>query len=215
MSDASTWPTWPCPRCEVVQTARVEPQDRRCLACVQAAHTLPRDRADRRETLAAAGWPARHLRPFVEPDPWPRDPERWSHVDLATWDGTPPSVLLTGDVGTGKTMLGTELAWRLWCAGRSVAYARGADLVRAVFTGRGQGFETVDMLLVDDLDRGVAGDAIEAVWVVLDARYAAGRVTVATSNRTLPALYDWHASMADRWTEGPVVVLRGASRRGT
>ena len=232
-----TWARWPCPDCREPQTGRIEPDDRRCTTCRLAAldrrmaqvhpdavrlrfRTMSPDqraRADRAEVLQAHRWPPRYRGPFDEPDPWPRHqtgvPDAWKHqIELDTWDGRLCTLLLLGDVGAGKTMLATELCWRLWQAGRSMIYMTTQTLIRALW--HDSRLLRADVMLIDDIDRGISGDAWEALWAAVDQRYSAEQITVATANRGLDELYDRNSALADRFRPGLIVPMRGTTRRG-
>lgn len=190
-----------------------------------------RPQADRAEVLRAHGWPPEYFLPFADPPPpgidpfeeptaWPRHPAdspdgRKNAVNTRRWRGEPPTCLFIGDVGMGKTLLATALAYLLWVDGRAIAYATTQDLVNAVWRpqrGRPE-LLTIDVLLIDDVDRGTAGEGWEALWAALDQRYSGRRITIGTANRPLAELYDRNSALADRWRKGLIIPMKGVSRR--
>ncbi len=210
--------------------AKVSPEIRR-----QLLHALPPERrihADRADVLQLHGWPADYARqPFVEPDPMPRHPavfpnddrragqplpDAWkaklNPLDPATYEVL-RSVLFVGHVGLGKSMLGHELSWRLWQTGHPIAFCTAPDIVSAVWRDR-PFLLTVPVLMIDDVDHGVAGEGWEGLFAGLERRLSAGLTTIGTANRGLPELYGRHAPLADRFRPGLIVPMRGESRRG-
>ncbi len=227
---SADWPTWPCPSCHEMLTAATEPAgDRCCVACAganRAADLASFQQPRSTEVLASAGVPDEFRKKF---DParlpggrWPRHPK--SHcaerhqVDLANWQGDPWSVLLWGDVGTGKTMLAVELLRRLATHGaRPVRWIRASQIVEAVFARRLQLEHLANLpgLVVDDIARGYTADAAHHLIADLIARrHQHHKPTLWTTNLTPKALYQLIPDAADRLRHhGLVVPMRGESLR--
>lgn len=227
-----TPPAWTCDACRRPMRGHA-PTPPRCLPCALRAVTerAPEPRrpetASRSGVLAARGWPEDLLSPFEGPGEWPRHPATdhagKAAVDLAEWRGRRwASLLLTGAVGTGKSYLATELAWRFWLDGREVGFATGEGLVARVFGGDRDAMDRargLDLLVLDDVDRGVSAKGFgEVVQPVLLDRLAHRRPVIVTTNAALfrgrRTLYHRSAAVADRLRDGLVVLFRGSSRRG-
>ena len=222
-----------CRRCQLQDAlrrrARVSPEIRRqVLNAMEPAERIHQDRAD---VLELFGWPRAYARePFEPPEPMPRHPETFPEghpragrpvtdawkaaldpLDPSTYDRV-RSVLFVGDVGLGKSMLAHELSWRLWTSGQSIAFCTASSLVRAVWRDLPH-LLRVPVLMVDDVDHGVAGEGWEGLFAGLERRMSAGLITVATANRGLSELYARHAPLADRFRLGLIVPMRGETRR--
>lgn len=170
---------WPCPTCGDVVSAPRDRRvaDRRCMACL----TDPQRRLSREQRLAALGTPARYRRPFVERE-WP--------AGAAEWTGAPWCIGFVGMSNAGKTMLATELLWRLLerssQAGRPWP-ARWTTAAELADSGFGNGsdrevYETalrVKLLLIDDLGW---GGGIEKLFALISARHGAMLPTIWTAN---------------------------------
>lgn len=209
-SFAELLPSGCCPSCDVALRRELE------LA------VLP----ERREQLLrSCRVPRRYAATsFIEPSRWPGDGRRGS---LADWRGRPWSVTVTGDVGTGKTMMAVELLWRdiVHCRKSGTKgehlFVRGADAVSIAFGRESDcGFAQLvrcRFLLLDDLGAGISGEAWGALDRLIGARYDDELRTVVTSNLGAGAMTDLHdggARIADRLSDGIWVRLSGDSRRG-
>jgi DNA replication protein DnaC len=148
------------------------------------------------------------------------DPE--SARKVTTWLAAESSrtLVLAGDVGTGKThaayAIGNAAVARgIWTEGWTVT-----DLLEAMRpNGDAAGARDVarcPLLILDDLGAGKATDwAVDALTSLVDARLRENRRQIVTTNLPYPALVEaWGARLMDRlayrWT---TVTLTGPSRR--
>lgn len=173
----------------------------------------------RTAVLKSIDVPARYLQPF-EDRGWPRHKKRCPHrsrVDLSTWTGEDYStVLIGGNVGSGKTMLATELLWRAYQRGQAIAWLSAGALVQRVLDReiRLRPILSVKALVIDDLGLGYSSRATYNIMAfVVSERYAHKRLSIYTSNLTFNQLYNHSAAMADRLGDGLVVFLEGKSQR--
>lgn len=176
--------------------------------------------ADRSGTLAAVGVPPKYREPFEEPDHWPRDAK--VPLDIATWQGIPWSVFLTGNTGVGKTFLATELLWRNHVqpsGARSARFVRASLVPGLVFGGaRVRQLEVfslfeAEVLVIDEVGVGHRGGGWEALDEVIGQRWEFELPTIVTSRWTLPEVAAEAVSAADRLAEGLVATVEGRSRR--
>lgn len=187
------WLRWKCPGCgEDMQQPAATPAwgqgvGRPCEKCER----LAQPQLDRAEALRAAGCPSRYLQPFVAPDQWPIG--RGSRqMSLDEWIGDPWAVVLAGAVEGGKTMLATELLWRLISRGMSGLWCRADEVIDSLYGTHGEErralakkYTTVPALLLDELGGGHNGETWETLLSVLGPRFDALRPTIVTTNRPL------------------------------
>ena len=182
---------WSCPGCgEAVSAPRNRRVvERRCMACAtDASRNLSRD-----TRLTIAGVPARYRRPFIEKRPWPHaatpgDDRKGRRVGklASEWRGNPWAIGFLGLSRTGKTMLATELFWRV-LSSRGPTGARWATASAIVDSGFGSGTdrtlyreaEHVRLLLVDDLGW---GPGIEKIFALMSTRHGNELPTIWTTN---------------------------------
>jgi ribosomal protein L37E len=214
----------PCCRCGRPEYGLV---DGLCAACERgrgaarsAEEWIAAALADRSGTLAAAGVPPKYREPFEEPERWPRDTK--VALDVASWQGVPWSVFLTGNTGVGKTFLATELLWRNHVqpsGARSARFVRASRVPGLVFGGaRVRELEVwspfdVEVLVIDEVGVGHPGGGWEALDEVIGQRWELELPTIVTSRWTLPEIAAEAVSAADRLAEGLVATVAGRSRR--
>lgn len=176
---------WSCPTCgaEVSAPEGHRVADRRCWDCIRD----PQRRLSRAQRLAAVGTPARYRQDFVE-RAWPTGAEQWT--------GSPWAVGFVGLSDAGKTMLATELFWRLldrsskegrpwparWTSAAELAdsgFANGSD--RELYDE----CTSIKLLLIDDLGW---GGGIEKLFELISARHRNIRPTIWTANTRLEDL---------------------------
>lgn len=115
------------------------------------------------------------------------------------WRYGPKGLILIGPTGACKTRIAFSLLRREYMAGRSVGYLNASTLATRLaaashrhYGGDGElleNWETVDLLLIDDLGKGGIGDRHEAsMFGLVDARAMAGRPIFTTQNAGSKAL---------------------------
>lgn len=115
------------------------------------------------------------------------------------WQYGPKGLILIGPTGTCKTRTAFSLLRREYMAGRSVGYLNASTLATRLaaashryYGGDGELlelWESVDLLLIDDLGKGGIGDRHEAaMFGLVDARAMAGRPIITTQNAGSKAL---------------------------
>jgi hypothetical protein len=213
-----------CSQCGQPQYGLV---DGLCVDCVRgrrvaksAEQWIAAALGDRAGTLAAVGVPPKYREPFEEPERWPRDAK--VPLAIASWQGVPWSVFLTGNTGVGKSFLATELLWRnhVQPSGvRSAWFVRASRVPGLVFGGdRSRHLEVlplvdVEVLVIDELGVGHPRGAWEALDDVIGQRWELQRPTIVTSRWTLAEVAAEAVSAADRLAEGLVATVEGRSRR--
>ncbi len=218
-------PETPCSICGRPEAGLI---DGRCWSCEREARSdrgearrLAAARADRAGTLAAIGVPPVYLeRPFEEPVIWPRDAK--APIDLATWTGSPWSVVLRGTVGVGKTYVAVELLWRNLLVGAQLPTARfvRASRVPGLLYGSDGSVELerllgAQILVIDDLGLGHPKGGWEALDDLIAQRWEYRRATIITTRWTMDQIGNESSavSAADRLAEGLVCEVQGNSRR--
>lgn len=176
---------WPCPTCgtEVSAPKGHRVADRRCWDCIRD----PQRRLSREQRLAAAGTPSRYRREFIARE-WPAGAEAWT--------GEPWSIGFVGLSDAGKTMLATELMWRLLDRSSQTSRpwrALWASAARLADSGFGDGADrelynaafTVKLLLIDDVGW---GSGLEKLFTLLSARHGEELPTIWTANARMEDL---------------------------
>ena len=119
-------------------------------------------------------------------------------------------LVITGPVGTGKTHCAVSAGYQLLGQGKVVYFTtavRLLDTLRAAFRREGEDghYElvdkmcSVDVLVLDDFGKQRATDfAAERLAMIVDARHAAGLITIITTNLTIGELEAWDAATASR-----------------
>ena len=119
-------------------------------------------------------------------------------------------LILMGDVGTGKTHCAISAGYRLLAQGKVVYYTtavRLLDALRAAFRWEDEDghyalvekMRTVDVLILDDFGKQRDTDfAHERLATIIDARHAAGLITIVTTNLSVDELGVWDAATASR-----------------
>jgi hypothetical protein len=213
----------PCLGCGKSGTWR---EDGICESCVQDARHRANEAGDEADpghlsgdriaTLVACGVPRRQARiEFEKPTVWPHDPRR-PDLTLDKWTREPWSALLTGPVGSGKTVIAAEMLYRRRCDGETCRYIRASGVPRLYFSGKNRefdGLKSVGLLVLDDFGRGHLGRACEAVGELLAARYDDELPTIITTNFSLQEIAKFDAHIADRLSEGLLIAMLGDSRR--
>lgn len=210
------WARWTCEECDEGQRSPMIPEVKLCYDCER------KDRYSRDDILRRAGCPVRYRRiSFIEPDSWPEVRGKFKGQSLRKWTGDPWSVLFVGDVGTGKTMLATEMLYRLLRGtSRSGLWARAEDIIREVYGARGQErvsvwsrYKNAGVLLIDDLGHGHTGMPWQTIGELVAARWDAMKSTIFTTNRKWVEIEEEDPPTADRLRDGLVIGMRGTSRR--
>lgn len=148
---------------------------------------------------------------------------------LDEWIGDPWAVVLAGAVEGGKTMLATELLWRLISRGMAGLWCRADEVIDSLYGTHGEErralarkYTTVPALLLDELGGGHNGETWETLLSVLGPRFDAMRPTLVTTNRPLvvdggkgkPGLAQEHPALYRRLvTDGLAAGFKTAWRR--
>lgn len=221
-----TWVRWDCRLCgETVRTPHTpdtdgDPYADLCSDCTDATTT----RLGRRRILLDAGCPRLYTdTAFDNPTQgWPKDPVKG--VELSTWSGSPPLILLHGTTGTGKTMIGTELFWRL-CNRKPnarwvwVSATEAVGLVLSTFPSERQQalsrYSTAAVLLLDDVGTWQENDgrAWDVTFQIVSSRLNRLLPTIVTTNRKPEEIAAVHDPLYDRLQAGLFVPMYGPSRR--
>jgi hypothetical protein len=211
---------WTCAGCGE-RYFGVPPEDGICTGChVRRRHE--RQQLTREQAFELAGVPARCAKPFAEPGPkglhgaWPTDGRGG---DSREWAAAGWCLLLTGNVGSGKSMFAAELLWRAARDSRVLGrWCRAQQLADLTLTGASAELRTLveaPMLVVDDL--GVGHDS-PAAWGAVEGalccRWECERGTIITTNLTRDALVNRSAPLADRLRDGMACRVDGRSLRG-
>lgn len=186
------------------------------------------DVAERRRVQAehrAARWasrrPAMYAQAALE-DVLADDAQAPAGVKARDWWANPEALtlILAGSIGTGKTHLAYALGNHAVSVGRWVEVWRVSELLEDMrpngdAAARDRAREC-DLLVLDDLDAlNVTPWAVEALTAVLDARVAAQRRQVLTTNLPATVLEEaWGGRLVDRLLYRSVpVTMAGPSRR--
>lgn len=134
------------------------------------------------------------------------------------------SALFFGPYGTGKTHLLCCVVNGLRVAGVTATYTTAEGILRSLrrtFSGGNteavrRQLEGVQLLVVDELDRVKLTDwAGEALFGILNTRYAAGLPTLCATNKTPSELgeSDTYAALVSRLSAGEMVAVTGEDMR--
>jgi DNA replication protein DnaC len=129
-------------------------------------------------------------REFIEPQEWPRV---HGGPDMRTWAGAPFFVTLAGVVGSGKTMLATELLWRRLPHVQTASWWRAGTAISTVFGSFGEeraraamcDLYDSELLVLDEIGRGHDGRAWGAIVEIISHRHEQHRETIFTTNRKI------------------------------
>lgn len=142
---------------------------------------------------------------------WPADP-RWPKTKVGTWRGDPWAMTIAGAGNTGKTMIATEMLWRVGRTLESARWATASEVVRIVFGAENSGGSTgwselaeIDVLLIDDLGIGHLGRSWEALADLSSHRHAHHLPTIFTTRLRASELCDAQPHMFRRLSEGLMV----------
>jgi hypothetical protein len=185
-----------------------------CFDCEKTRMALQRSQphrfADREAALRAHGVPARLARQTFEGGV--------PHVlgyDLAAWSGSPDTwaIVLHGARDAGKSMLAAELLWRRLPHLRTAAWWRASHLLDALFGALGEETRTrahtecaADLLVIDDLGRGMGDRGLEFLFNVIASRHEEDHASIFTFNESLVAFCKQHWSIGSRLTRDTIAV---------
>lgn len=196
---------------------------------------------DRPAALAVMQVDTRIVRePYEVPNPYPKATNH--RVSLREWSGDPPTVTISGEVGTGKSMFAAEMLYLEACrlldgyvpkvseSPRKVVaqtghWTRARRAVSALLEDReSRSFlERVPVLVIDDLGVGHPGGGWEHIAALGADRDAACLATIWTTNLSLTQIGEAEAGrsetavprLADRMRAGVLIRMDGRSRRGS
>lgn len=185
-----------------------------CFDCQKVRRVVQGSRlrhfADRESALRSHGVPARFARqPFVGGMP---------HVlghDLAAWSGSPETwaIVLHGVRDAGKSMLAAQLLWLRLPHVRTAAWWRASHLLDALFGALGEETRArahtecaADLLVIDDLGRGMGDRGLGFLFNVIASRHEEDRASIFTFSESLVAFCKRHPAIGSRLTRDSIPV---------
>jgi len=218
------WPVYTCPAGHEIalppfsrlwdkETGRLlqPPECFDCQKTTRVTHSSqPRRFADRESALRAHGVPARLARQTFDGGV--------PHVlgyDLAAWSGSPDTwaIVLHGARDAGKSMLAAQLLWLRLPHIRTAAWWRASHLLDALFGALGEETRTrahtecaADLLVIDDLGRGMGDRGLEYLCNVIASRHEEDRASIFTFNESLVTFCKQHPAIGSRLTRDTLAV---------
>ena len=131
------------------------------------------------------------------------------------WSGSPDTwaIVLHGARDAGKSMLAAQLLWLRLPHIRTAAWWRASHLLDALFGALGEETRTrahtecaADLLVIDDLGRGMGDRGLEYLCNVIASRHEEDRASIFTFNESLVTFCQQHPAIGSRLTRDTIAV---------